>query len=369
MGNGVGRIVGRSRRISVGLLAGVCACADTGGRGEGGGDAGIDVVTAAVDSTGGTGPGGPATDDDPQSTDGSGSNDSVAFDLGGEEGTPPAPEAGCRRVDFLFVIDNSVSMQDNQAALVGAFPGFIAAIEAALDTDSDDHILVTDTDDWGRCDTVNGFQGIDPTSTTCDAYIKTTPFEACDAVRGAGVIHPAGQYASNTLCELEGGNRYIGPDEPDLAAAFACVATVGVAGNSSERPMESMIAALSSDLVGPQGCNAGFLRDDALLVITFVSDDPNREDQGSPDEWYAAVVDAKLGDPQSVVVLGLTPAWPDCQPQADEPKGAHWAEFIAKWGAHGIHGNVCGTAEDYVAFFESAVGTIDQACADYQPPG
>ena len=36
---------------------------------------------------------------------------------------------------------------------------------------------------------------------------------------------------------------------------------------------------------------------------------------------------------------------------------------------HGIHGSVCGTAQEYVEFFQSAVATIDQACDDYVPPG
>ena len=291
------------------------------------------------------------------------------FDLGSVEGgSVTGTESGCGRVDFLFVIDNSVSMEDNQAALVGAFPGFIAAIQDNLEAGSDYHILVTDTDAWGRCDTVNGFDGIDPGSATCNNYINTTPFVECDAVRGAGVVHPAGQFATNAPCVLAGANRYILPTEPDLDAAFACVATVGVAGNSSERPMESMIAALSPELNGVGACNAGFLRDDALLVIAFVSDDPNYEDTGAPAEWYQAVVDAKLGDPNSVVVLGLTPAWDTC-PGAGDPNGAHWAEFIEMWGVHGIHGSVCGTAEEYVEFFQSAVATIDQACDDYVPPG
>ncbi len=293
----------------------------------------------------------------------------TVFDLGSADGESGGPmDTGCQRVDFLFVIDNSVSMQDNQASLVGAFPGFIAAIQDTLQANSDYHILVTDTDAWGRCDTVNGFDGIDPTSNTCNNYIKTTVFEECDAVRGAGVVHPAGQYATNAPCALSGGNRYIVPGEPDLPGSFACIATVGVAGHSSERPMESMSAALSPELNAAAACNDGFLRDDALLVIAFVSDDPAYEDTGTPAEWYQAVLDAKEGDPSGVVVLGLTPAWDEC-PGNGDPKGAHWAEFVGMWGDRGVHGSVCGTADDYVAFFQSAVATIDTACDEFDPPG
>jgi hypothetical protein len=322
---------------------------------------------ADTDSTDPTSASDPSEPTGPDSIDTGMSGTTPLFDLGSGEGET-LPEEGCQRVDFLFVIDNSVSMEDNQASLVGAFPGFIAAIQNTLSANSDYHIMVADTDPWGRCDTVNGFQGIDPGSDTCNNYIKNTAFVPCDAVVGAGVDHPAGDFASNTPCSFAGGNRYMLPEEPDLAAAFACAAMVGTAGNSSERPMEGMIGAVSPALNAMGQCNAGFLRDDALLVIAFVSDDPNYEDDGTPMEWYQAVLDAKLGDPSGVVVLGLTPAWDACTGNGN-PKGEHWKEFIEMWGDRGIHGSVCGTAQEYVAFFESAVATIDQACDDYVPPG
>ena len=39
---------------------------------------------------------------------------------------------GCAKVDFLFVIDNSVSMKDEQDALIASFPGFIDSIKANI---------------------------------------------------------------------------------------------------------------------------------------------------------------------------------------------------------------------------------------------
>jgi hypothetical protein len=281
----------------------------------------------------------------------------------------PIPDEGCRAVDFLFVIDNSVSMEGEQAALVEAFPGFIDTIQSTLPEGSDYHVMVVDTDEWGRCNTANPWMGIDPDSNTCNAYINQTVFEECDRTLGAGVVNPAGQHASNMICPLQGGHRYMDASEPDLAAAFSCVAQVGVAGHSSERPMDAMIAALQPAINGAGGCNEGYLRDDALLVVTFMSDDPNYEDALGPQEWYDAVVQAKLGDPTAIVVLGLTPAWPGCQNENAMPKGAHWAEFIAMFGDQGLHGNVCSTAQDYIDFFQLAVSTIDQACTEYVPPG
>jgi len=361
----------RGARATLGVVTVVIAAAcgaEQGTRGDGGEGPGLDSLSDGI--TAGTGVS-ESGDEDDGAADGLDSGDGVdpAFDVGQADDGTPEPEGGCQRVDFLFVIDNSASMEDQQAALVEAFPGFMGAIQATLTAESDYHVLVTDTDAWGRCDTANPWNGSDPSSDLCNGYVKQTVFDECDRTMGAGVLNPAGDFATNGACTFATNDRYMTAMEPDLAASFACAAQVGVAGHPSERPMDGMVAALAPEINDAGACNAGFLRDDALLVITFMSDDPHYEDAGTPDEWYQAVVDAKLGDPSAVVVLGLTPAWDGCQENNGDTKGSHWAEFVAKWGDHGLHGNICGTAADYVAFFESAVGTIDAACDEYQPPG
>ncbi|MEM6989843.1 MAG: hypothetical protein AAF721_05085 [Myxococcota bacterium] len=312
------------------------------------------------ETDGGEDTGGGETMGDPPATSGG----APLFDLGGGDVTGTTPMAGCQAVDFLFVIDNSVSMENEQEALVGAFPGFMDAIENVLEVGSDYHIMVLDTDAWGRCDTANPWDGATPGSGTCNDYIEQTTFDECDRVRGAGVLHPAGELASNMLCTPASGKRYIEPGEPDLAGTFACMATVGTAGHASERPMNAIEHALDATNAESQACNAGFLRDDALLVVTFVSDDGGQPDEGEPQYWYDAVLAAKGGDPSGVVVLGLGPGGPGCG-----GGGEHWLDFVEMWGDNGIHGGVCGTAEEYVQFFQDAVTTIDQACEDYDPPG
>lgn len=286
------------------------------------------------------------------------------FDLGGVGTVTGEPMPGCQAVDFLFVIDNSVSMDNEQEALVGAFPGFMDAITGTLEAGSDYHIMVLDTDAWGRCDTANPWDGQSPAHGTCNDYIEQTVFAECDGLRGAGVVHPAGEDASNMLCMPSSGKRYIDGTEPNLPAMFGCMATVGTAGHSQERPMNAIEAALDPNDAPVQACNDGFLRDEALLVITFVSDDPGSPDEREPLDWYNAVLAAKAGDPTGVVVLGLGPGGPGCGGGGD-----HWLEFVEMWGENGIHGPVCGTAEEYVQFFADAVSTIDQACEDFQPPG
>ncbi len=316
-------------------------------------------------STTGTAPEPATTGEDSGSstTDAAGSSSE-----GGDEG--PIGSTGyeapvkCQAVDFLFVIDNSISMAAEQEALVGAFPGFMDTIGAELEAGSDFHVMVLDTDAWGRCETANepSYDGQSPSHSTCNGYVESTVFEECDRVRGAGVVHPAGEEASNMLCTPSSGGRYIDASEPDLAGMFSCMATVGLAGHSAERPMNAIESAFEPG-GDAEACNAGFLREDALLVVTFISDDGGMRDEGTPADWYDSVVAAKGGDPAGVVVLGLGPADPACGGDG----GAHWLQFVELWGDRGIHGPVCGSADDYVQFFQDSVAVIDQACEEFVP--
>jgi hypothetical protein len=288
----------------------------------------------------------------------SGAGGSTATGFGQGSVSSGGTREGCTKVDFLFVIDNSVSMNDEQDALVASFPGFMDTIQNTVAASSDYHVLVADTDAWGRCNTANGWMGLSPDHATCNDYIESTVFEECDRVRGAGVVHPAGEHASNMVCEVYGGARYIVQGDPNAAATFACMAKVGTAGHASERPMEAIVGAVSGELNAPGGCNEGFLRSDAILVITFISDDPAYEDTGTPQAWYDAVVAAKGGNADAVVVLGLTP-------YEGGAAGEHWHEFIALWGARGLEASVA--LVDYTPFFDQAVGLIEEACDDFVP--
>jgi hypothetical protein len=273
--------------------------------------------------------------------------DGLKFDL------PMGPDVqvddGCQAVDFMFVIDNSISMQDQQNALKAAFPDFIDTITNTLPT-TDYHIMVVDTDAEGRCAPGTC------THSTCqaaDQYACGNQFVACDTIRGAGVTHPAGEGATNAPCVLQGGNRYIVEGQPDLATTFECIASVGLAGNSSERPLDGMVEAVSPALQAGGGCNDGFLRDDAILVVTFLSDDPNVEDQNTAQTAYDAIVAAKNGNADAIVMLGLIPAGQ-----------SHWTDFIGMFGVRGIEGPIA--SNDYNQFFLDAVAIIEDTCLDFE---
>lgn len=274
------------------------------------------------------------------------------------DATTTGAETSCQRVDFLFVIDNSSSMEPEQTALKAAFPAFIATIMSSVSA-QDYHIMVIDTDAAGKCTDTECAKGPNKNE-VCNAYICNTEFDACDETLGAGVIHPAGKASSNEPCDIHGKNRYLVSEDPALTESFSCVARLGLSGNGKERPLDAMVAALAKPINNAKGCNAGFLRDDAILVITIISDDPNKEDMTSPVAAYEAVVAAKNGDTDRIVVLGLIPdATMGCP--ADKPTaGVHWANFISKFGERGVKAPVC--VADYNTFFQQAVAIIDETC-------
>jgi hypothetical protein len=324
------------------------------------------------------------------SEDGEESGGEQAFDVApGNEGggDEEGDEAGCQKIDFLFVIDNSGSMADEQAQLVVSFPDFMATIEDTLMV-SDYQILVTDTDPssvsskyyCGGAGCCDSHCGLDPDGWCCELIdgecdggsLCTPPDDACDVELGAGLTSDV----EGDSCDFVGGQRYIVDGEPDLDAAFQCAALVGTDGDPQELVIESMLAA-AGPLAEPAGCNEGFLRDDAILVVTLITDEGDAS-QGLPAEWHDALIASKGGDEEAMVVLALVGDTDlngtVCEP-FDESIGGfgdgarpapRFRDFADSF-TYGQWGSVC--VADYGPFFQDAVSHIDTACEEFVPPG
>ena len=359
----------------LGLALCAPACADDARR-EGTGQTSLGTLTASGTSDVG---------DDEESETGE-----TRLDLGSDTG---GVLGGCAKVDFLFVIDNSYSMEEYQARLVASFPGFVAAIRGALGHAQDYNIMIVDTDPAGpvQCASICGpaldsncvsndtcipFDPDIPLCTqTCLDFLECVslpggcqsppPPDACD-ILGAGIDFPRGADASNTDCRFSSGQRYIDSSEPDLDAAFACAATVGTnARGTSELPIGSMLAALDASSAAGS-CNGGFLRDDAILVVTIITDEDDYPGDGTPgtvDEWVSTLTAAKHGDPSAIVMLGLFGNEIDGCGEDSERLGT----FLRSWGERGRIGSIC--SQSYVPFFEEVVGLIDNTCDAFEPPG
>lgn len=292
------------------------------------------------------------------------------------DGTP----VGCKgKIDLLFVISRTGLMAGRQAQLVNAFPKFIETIESKFD-DFDYHIMVIDGDDeWGSnacnddcpvldCKIGDKCCGINPEpekigKPCCGAedfpcgYLDGLP--ACETTIGTGTLFPAGEYASNKLCPIDGSRRYMAKGQTDLAGTFECVARIGIGGGG--KLGEALTAAMQKNINGPGGCNDGFLRDDALLMVTFISANPDHgggllESDGYAEDWAKAVLDAKHSDPESVVMLRF--ANPNWEPYDEIWKMAKMFPYLKIERSD---------EPDYGPAFEEAASLVETACAVFVP--
>ena len=277
----------------------------------------------------------------------------VKLDLGT---VPDAPgeDTACRKVDFLFVIDNSGSMFSFQQELVANFPVFIDGIQSSLDSVMSYQVGVV----------------------TTDAYMFNAP--GCNGLSSL-VVQTGGFDSSGMVCgPYAEGNNFMTEDD-DLASSFSCAAQVGTQGNGYELTMAAVEQAVQRVEGGNGQCNEGFIRDDALLVIVIITDEadgpgdpdggpPIFSSGGTPDSWYDTVVDAKLGLPENVVVLSLINYHGGaCPPASSTSDGQNIADFTQLFDDNGFLGGICEI--DYGPIFEEAIGVIDEACENFTPPG
>lgn len=297
--------------------------------------------------------------------------------------TPPAGPMRCEKMDIVFIVDNSASMYDEQQNLLTSFPGFFSSIQGVLG-DDDVRIMVFDTDvgEYAGCyeSMYNSFDcglwcGANcPSDCNCECNAEVCePFPnqmPCDAQLGAGRT----MSGAGADCGL-GGLPYFTPDDADPLSAFQCLAQVGITGEPNERPMQALHVGLTEQLQ-PGACNEGFLRDDALLIVTLITDEDDvLASLGDPADWYDDVVATKFGNPNSVVMIGLLSdsdiAGGTCGPfEPTDNSGASAAprlrEFVESF-PFGFWGSVC--APDFSPIFNEAISAIDMACEDFIPPG
>lgn len=168
-------------------------------------------------------------------------------------------------VDILFVIDTSSSMAQEQENLAQNFDRFMAVMDT-LDGWSSRHIAVVSTDlgagpySIGGCadDGDGGVMLSAPQRSDCtgpdDAYLRE-------------VRHRDGTIENNF--------------DGTLSETFSCIAQVGAEGCEFEQPLEAMYRALNGSIQD----NAGFLRENAYLLVVFITDEDDCSvfDQGMFD--------------------------------------------------------------------------------------
>ena len=304
---------------------------------------------------------GPSPGGDDDDDDGPGDR-ADAGDPGGDGGGDPVDDS-CRRMDILFVIDDSISMAQEQRNLVENFPGFIRVLDAyrtSAGTPLDYHVAVTTT---GR---------------TYDKFL-----------RSGGMDYPNGHAdgADGALQQGCGMNRrWLERTDPDVSGTFACIAEVGIGGPTDEMPLATTRLALS------EPANAGFVREDALLAIVVLTDEddcstsgtrftvdgsipagtggaciPGRPVELSPIADTLGFLDGLKGDPGRwalAVIAGPGPtacssSFGDAQP------ATRLLDLVARKQPNASFSSVC--EGDLTRGLADAIATFDRACQTFPP--
>jgi hypothetical protein len=248
--------------------------------------------------------------------------------------------SGVDKVDLLFVLDNSGSMAEEQKKLADVLPDFVTVLATgqltpAMPKERPDfppvrslHIGVVSSDlGVNLAPAVEGCGGAsfdptapDPINTTASVRMMPPnnvrldkPFGdngqllTSTAVAQAGIwSRPFGTtfntpvqlvVPSDPRCAMVDVDRFInfeaGSSNPEQTKLeLSCIAKLGKNGCGLEQQLESAYKALAPSSVtfsrntrgqgsGGSAANGGFLRDDAVLVVVFVSDE---EDCSIPDE-------------------------------------------------------------------------------------
>jgi hypothetical protein len=256
---------------------------------------------------------------------------------------PPAARTTCGKIDLLFVIDDSASMDQEQVSLANAFPGFIDAIAAVKDGTLDYRVAITTTS----------------SSMVCEEAVDAVGPENSVAVDGALV---------NT-CDMQ--KPWLSRGEGNVKESFACAAQVGTQGSSDEMPLRTMRAALEQAQAGGQ-----FLREDALLAIVMLTD----EDDVSTRELHYTTIAEKHDDLTDVASYGTFldglkkhhDRWAaaviagdgDCESDFGKAKNApRLASFAGLAGKHGKVSSIC--AGDLSVSLRDVLATVQAACNDF----
>jgi len=185
-----------------------------------------------------------------------------------------------------------------------------------------------------------------------------------------GAYLPKRDRAANKRCQL-GPHRYISSETEDPAGALECITTTGYGDHNSFFAELSMVKAVEPIITRvPGGCNLGFLRSEALLVVVYVS--PHRSWEvweasaaGFPSEWAETLYAAKNGDKDKLMVLGIVTDMSSEDPTVCEKLGGslHGTDVESflynhiKWF---VHGSDC--ADDYTPFFAEGLELALELC-------
>jgi hypothetical protein len=268
----------------------------------------------------------------PTPRDGTGDDDDDGSGSGSGSGS--ANDA-CKHIDVVIAVDNSASMRQEKDDLRDiAFPGFASAL-------------------------LNIAGGIED--------FRVGVLDACDRPANFHTRGIAGP------CNFVGGNVWMDSSSPYLADEFKCVGDIDSSDmlctgeNDDEQPASTAATAFSLQWAGSGMPNAGFMRNNALLVVIAITDEDEQPVPGaSAQEVYDRLVAIK-GDVNKMVFLGIGGAM-TCDGvygHAREAQKLHGVtqKFVDQ--GRGLFWDLCqGNLQQGLT---QALTTIQSACEDFGP--
>jgi hypothetical protein len=222
-------------------------------------------------------------DSSPADSEGDADDDDDDDPTGGVEPDDSIVLSTNASVDILFVIDNSGSMGEEQRKLSWAMSGFLDALD-----DLDLHIGITTTDNGNPTCGGTTPEGGNMVFSSCrsrigDFELTTGMIDASAACldfcppeweqieQTTTTIAGSSEAAARPWIESHAGVTNL-PAGLDLTTAMHCLLPQGINGCGFEQPLESMrLAMLRAN--NEYEDELGFIRDDAVLAIVFLTDE------------------------------------------------------------------------------------------------
>lgn len=259
-----------------------------------------------------------------------------------ETSPPPQMPGGCEHMDILFVVDGSLSMAQEQAALRGTNgnpPVFAEFTDALLDS----------------------------LSTLEDFHVGVISSQPGDVVLHRHQNQPEDPPVAINECPLPIETNWIIGPNPDLADQFQCIAAT--LANTEETTAENAAGALHHP------ANAGFLRDDSVVLVVMLTDEDTQGFSVPRADVHRQILDAVGGDRTRLVVLSIagdpgTFEAPKtvCQgPYGGASPARRLDSIVSTFRDQGLSQDICGG--DLASVFDAVLDDVVDTCLDFHPEG
>jgi hypothetical protein len=285
----------------------------------------------------------------------------------------PAPDGGpdpidasteqCRRMDLVFVVDDSGSMEEEQVNLAGNFPMFASVL-------NEYRVATGEQLDYRA--------GVTTTGITANFEIV---IPAMPPLIPSETRLPQSQSGADGKFRAGCGSDrpWLERTDPNMATTFACRARVGTGGPAIEMPLRAAELAVS-DAVNP-----GFVRDDALLGVVIITDEDDCSRRSIPFETrgdecatngdtdlatvtsFVSGFDQRKGDRgrwATAVIAGPSDCMSDFGAASD---AIRLKQFVNETGATAAFGDIC--QGNLAPALQQALDTFQAACENFPPIG